>query len=118
MAPTLLIASAVAKKLNELVITSSPGPIPRPLRASTRASVPLLQPMAWGLPQAAANCCSKAAIRAPDVLAATQHLQNGVFEAFTQLMKLLGEIEGGHLHGGNLNPLNRQFQGVPAQGAT
>jgi hypothetical protein len=54
----------------------------------------------------------------PDVLAAAQHLQNGVFEAFTKLMKLLGEIEGGHLHAGNLNPLSCRFQGAPGQGAT
>jgi hypothetical protein len=33
-------------------------------------------------------------------------------------MKLLGEIEGGHLHAGNLNPLSRRFQGAPGQGAT
>ena len=34
------------KKLNEGVITSSPGPIPSALKARTNASVPLLQPTA------------------------------------------------------------------------
>jgi len=39
-----------------------------------------------------------------DVLPTAQHLQYGIFEGFTKLMKLLGEIEGGHLHGGHLKP--------------
>ena len=43
IAPTKLIASAVAKKLKDDVITSSPLPISSALNASTNASVPLLQ---------------------------------------------------------------------------
>ena len=44
VAPTWLMASAVAKKVKGVVITSSPGPMPRARRAMTRASVPELQP--------------------------------------------------------------------------
>ena len=50
-APTWLMASAVAKKVNGVVITSSPGPMPRARRAMTRASVPELQPTAWATPR-------------------------------------------------------------------
>ncbi len=39
----MLIASAVAKKLNDDVITSSSSPIFSDLRARINASVPLLQ---------------------------------------------------------------------------
>ena len=42
--PKFFIASAVAKKLKEEVITSSPIPISSDLSARTNASVPLLQP--------------------------------------------------------------------------
>ena len=40
VAPMLLIASAVAKNVNGVVITSSPGSIPEALQAVMRASVP------------------------------------------------------------------------------
>jgi len=39
-----------------------------------------------------------------DVLPTAQHLQYGIFEGFTKLMKLLGEIEGGTCMGGTLSP--------------
>ena len=55
----------VAKKLKDAVITSSPEPMPRPRKASTKASVPLLQPTAWRLFTLAANASSNCLISAP-----------------------------------------------------
>ena len=56
----------LAQVIRELaVITSSPGPMPRARSARIRASVPLLQPNAWGTPQAAAKACSKMPIAGP-----------------------------------------------------
>ena len=43
-APARLTASAEAKKLNVGTSTASPGPTPSARRASSSASVPLLQP--------------------------------------------------------------------------
>ena len=51
VAPTLAMASAVAKKLNGVVTTSSPGPAPRARRAMTSASVPLFTPTACLTPR-------------------------------------------------------------------
>jgi hypothetical protein len=51
VAPTLLMLSAVAKKLKGVVMTSSPGPMPRARRPMTRASVPELTPMACLVPR-------------------------------------------------------------------
>ena len=42
---------------------------------------------------------------ATDVLAAAQHLQNGLIKSFSELLDLLAEAEGGHLHAGELKPL-------------
>jgi hypothetical protein len=44
-------ACAVAVKLIDTVMTSSPGPMPRALRASTRASDPELTPMQCRAPR-------------------------------------------------------------------
>ena len=41
VAPAIQIASAVAKKVLDVVMTSSPGPMPRAIKASQIASVPL-----------------------------------------------------------------------------
>ena len=65
MAPTWLMASAVAKKVKGVVITSSPGPIPRARRDITRASVPELQPTAWRAPSQLAASSSKARTSGP-----------------------------------------------------
>ena len=46
VAPIRLTASAVAKKVNDGTITSSPGPIPSARRPSTSASVPEPTPTA------------------------------------------------------------------------
>ena len=43
IAPTALITSVVAKKVNGVVITSSPAPMPKARNAKNRASVPELQ---------------------------------------------------------------------------
>jgi hypothetical protein len=51
VAPTRLMASAVAKKVKGVVITSSPGPTPRARRAMTKASVPEFTPMACFTPK-------------------------------------------------------------------
>ena len=47
---TELIASAVAKKLKDEVITSSPTPISNARKANTKASVPLLHPIVCSTP--------------------------------------------------------------------
>ena len=46
VAPAIQIASAVAKNVFGCVMTSSPGPMPRAMRASQMASVPLPRPTA------------------------------------------------------------------------
>jgi hypothetical protein len=51
VAPTMEIASAEAKKVNGVVITSSPGPMSSARNASTSASVPLATPVAWSAPR-------------------------------------------------------------------
>ena len=57
-----MIASAVAKKVNGVVITSSPQPICRAIKDIISASVPELQPTANLVPQKLAkfssNCCT------------------------------------------------------------
>ena len=50
-APSRAIEPAVAKNVNEGQITSSPGLIPRAISEQSRASVPLLTPMACLTPQ-------------------------------------------------------------------
>ena len=47
VAPTLWIVPAVAKKVNGVVMTSSPRPMSSARSASSRASVPLAQPTAY-----------------------------------------------------------------------
>ena len=42
-------------KVRGVTTTSSPGPMPRPLRARSKASVPLDSAMAWRVPHQAAN---------------------------------------------------------------
>ena len=51
VAPTLLMDSAVAKKVNGVVMTSSPDPIPIALRLITSASVPEFTPIACFTPR-------------------------------------------------------------------
>ena len=51
VAPARRITLTVALKLNETVMTSSPGPIPRPCRTASWATVPLLIKMACLTPQ-------------------------------------------------------------------
>ena len=58
VAPTAAILSAVAKKVHETVITSSPKPIPNALKAKTRASVPLPQDIPYFAPSYSANSSS------------------------------------------------------------
>ena len=50
VAPAIQMASAVAKKVFGWVMTSSPGPMPRAMRASQMASVPLPRPTAYLVP--------------------------------------------------------------------
>ena len=47
VAPVITIAAVVARAVWETVMTSSPGPMPRALRARTSASVPLPTPTQW-----------------------------------------------------------------------
>ena len=56
--PAIQIASAVAKKVLALVISSSPGPSPRAMKVSHSASVPLPTPIAYLEPAYVASCSS------------------------------------------------------------
>src|SRR5690606_26957619 len=67
VAPTREIDSAVAKKVKGVVITSSPGPIPRASSVRTRASVPLATPTPWAAPQRAATSSSRACTSGPRI---------------------------------------------------
>ena len=51
VAPTRTIAPTVAKKVNGVVITSSPALIPSTISAMINASEPLVTPTAWLLRQ-------------------------------------------------------------------
>ena len=51
VAPSRAIISPVAMKVNGLVMTSSPGPIPRAIMATSKASVPLETPIQCRTPQ-------------------------------------------------------------------
>lgn len=44
VAPAIQMASAVPKKLLDVVMTSSPGPMPRAMKANQSASVPEFTP--------------------------------------------------------------------------
>ena len=50
-APAIQMASAVAKKVFAVVMTSSPLPMPRDIKTSQIASVPEFNPMAYLLPK-------------------------------------------------------------------
>jgi len=103
-AATNLIARPVAKKLNELVITHRPA-MPRHagrtrevssgccsrLRGDSRSCGEMLLELGNRGPAECIAHCGNTSIR---------HLSRG----FTELMKLLGEIEGGHLHAWHLKP--------------
>ena len=49
-APTRQMTSAVATKVKGVVITSSPGPMPKAIRLINRASVPEATLMQWAVP--------------------------------------------------------------------
>ena len=59
------MALTVAKKLNGVVMTLSPGPILNAASASQSASVPLAQPTAASTPQNAAAAPSKRSTSGP-----------------------------------------------------
>ncbi len=50
LAPSRAIAPTVATKVNGVVMTSSPGPIPNPIKASSNASEPDAHPTAARAP--------------------------------------------------------------------
>ena len=56
MAPTAQMASTVAKNVWAVVITSSPGPMPKARKARDRATVPLAHAAPWLAPRAASHC--------------------------------------------------------------
>src|SRR5262245_41307876 len=66
-APSRQTELTVAKKVNGGTMTSSPGPIPRACRASTRASVPDPHPTPNAAPQNAATSFSNAATSGPRI---------------------------------------------------
>lgn len=72
VAPTATMQAALAKKLREGRITSSPAPTPKARSASSSATVPLLTAMPWGMPQNAANSASKARFCSPWTMALTR----------------------------------------------
>ena len=63
VAPTLWIVPAVAKKVNGVVITSSPRPMSSARSASSSASVPLAQPIACFVCDSSATSRSSSADR-------------------------------------------------------
>ena len=65
VAPTIPIASVVATKVNAVVITSSPFPISKALKAKCSASVPEFKPIAYLAPVYSANSFSKAFVLLP-----------------------------------------------------
>ena len=64
-APVDRIALTVALKVWPTVMTSSPGPRPRPAKTHIRATVPLLTAIAWRTPMKAAQRSSSSATRVP-----------------------------------------------------
>src|SRR5260370_23164630 len=66
-APQRRMVLTLAKKLNGVVMTASPGPMLAAAKASQIASVPLAQPTAWGAAQAVAAACSKLATWGPRI---------------------------------------------------
>src|SRR5690606_37240110 len=65
VAPVRAIQPAVAKKVNGVVMTSSPGPRPRLIIVFSRASVPLDAPTAYLHPLSAATSRSSSATLGP-----------------------------------------------------
>ena len=68
-APSRRTHPPVAKNVNDGTITSSPGPIPMAIMATSSASVPLETPSACRVPQYAASSASKAATSSPSTSA-------------------------------------------------
>ncbi len=104
-APTMLMLSAVAKKVNGVVITSSPGPMPRARRAITSASVPLFTPMACLTPRYAATSCSNRWTSSPmmkSVRSSTRPMaamisgRSSSISGFRSRMGICGVCGGGH----------------------
>ena len=77
LAPTIQIASAVAKKVLATVMTSSPGPMPSAMKDSQSASVPIAADGVLRAPIGRQFLLEPRQRRAHDVLAALQHLVNG-----------------------------------------
>src|SRR5713101_8361255 len=67
LAPARIMASTVAIKVCDEVITSSPGPTPNASRARCNAAVPDATPTAPFAPTAAANACSKSDASGPRI---------------------------------------------------
>ena len=65
LAPTLWIVPAVAKKVNGVVMTSSPGPQSSALSARRSASVPFAQPTAYFVCESSATLRSSSSTGAP-----------------------------------------------------
>ena len=63
--PRRATAPAVAKKVNGVVTTSSPGRSSSAISSTSRASVPELSPMAWPTPAARATSASSASTSGP-----------------------------------------------------
>src|SRR5437763_9269959 len=65
VAPSRTMTSAVAMKVNGVVMTSSPGLSPRAISAISSASVPEATVMQWRAPQYSASLASSSATSGP-----------------------------------------------------
>ena len=100
LAPSRAIEPAVAKNVNVGQITSSPGLIPIAIREQSRASVPLVTPIACFVPQYAARFFSNFLdVRAQDQRLPVAHFVDrpADFVADRQVLRL--QVEQFHAHG-------------------
>src|SRR5690606_56578 len=65
LAPSSTMTSAVATKVNDVVMTSSPGPMPSAIRDMSRASVPDATVMQWRAPLWAQRAASSSLTSGP-----------------------------------------------------
>src|SRR2546427_3642675 len=88
VAPASQIASAVAKNVLDTVMTSSPGPIPRPTKTSRSASVPELTPTASLVHGAGQFFLKLFHLRPEDVRPALEDLVDGLIDFGAQVVVL------------------------------
>ena len=97
VAPARRMALTEAKKLNGVVMTASPGPMPAAARASQRASVPEEQPMAWATPSCAAAALEFSYRLTEDKLLRLQYMPESSQQFLMERLVLALQVE--HRHG-------------------